>query len=149
MTYSGCSSRESNPQHQGSHAHESNSFYSQQLLVNTGVCVCVCVCVCVRVCVCVPLLVVGEDVVHAEVGRQAPEGAVGRVHGTAAAAAAQGHRVADHRVHAGCAVGELKLLVVQVQIRARALVHTVERYLTDGVLEGSKHNAQVCVCVHF
>lgn len=57
-------------------------------------------------------LVVERDVIHAEVGLQALEGAVGRVHGTAATLAAQGHGVGDGRVHTGRTVRELKCLVV-------------------------------------
>lgn len=56
--------------------------------------------------------VVERDVVHAEVGLQALEGAVGRVHDAAAAVAAHSHRVGDGRVHTGLAVGKLKGLVV-------------------------------------
>lgn len=85
-------------------------------------------------------LVVEWYVVHAEVGLQALEGAVGRVHGTAAAVAAQSHGVGDGRVHAGRTVGKLECLVVKVLVRAHMLVHVAERDLDDGVLEGSKDN---------
>lgn len=88
-------------------------------------------------------LVVERYVIHAEVGLQALEGAVWRVHGTAAAVAAQGHGVGDGGVHAGGAVRELKCLVVRVPVRAHVLVHVAEWYLNDRVLEGAHR------CVHF
>lgn len=80
-------------------------------------------------------LVVEGNVVHAEVGMEALKGAVRRVHGAAAAVAAQGHRVGDHRVDARGAVGQLKGLVVHGAVRAHVLIHIAEGDLEDGVLE--------------
>lgn len=85
-------------------------------------------------------LVVEGDVVHAEVGMEALEGAVRRVHGAAAAVAAQGHRVGHHGVDAGRAVGQLEGLVVHSAVRAHVLIHIAEGDLEDRVLgrEGCK-----------
>ena len=83
-------------------------------------------------------LVVERYVMNAEVGLQAPKGAVRRGHSTAAAVAAQSHGVGDGRVHAGRTVRELKGLVVQVLVHAHILVHVAERYLKDRVLEESR-----------
>lgn len=80
-------------------------------------------------------LVVEGDVVHAEVGMKALEGAVRRVHGAAAAVAAQGHRVGHHGVDARGAVGQLKGLVVHGAVRAHVLIHVAEGDLEDGVLK--------------
>lgn len=80
-------------------------------------------------------LVVEGDVVHAEVGMEALEGAVRRVHGAAAAVAAQGHWVGHHGVNASGAVGQLKGLVVHIAVRAHVLIHIAERDPENGVLE--------------
>lgn len=79
-------------------------------------------------------LVVEGDVVHAEVGMEALEGAVRRVHGASAAVAAQGHRVGHHGVDAGRAVGQLEGLVVHSAVRAHVLIHIAEGDLEDRVL---------------
>lgn len=78
---------------------------------------------------------VERNVVHAEVGMQALEGAVRCVHGAAAAVAAQGHGVGHRGVNAGGAVGELERLVVHALVRAHVLIHVAEGDLKDGVLE--------------
>lgn len=66
---------------------------------------------------------------------EAPEGAVGRVHDTAAAVAAEGHRVGHHGVNAGGAVRQLKGLVVHSAVRAHVLIDVAVEDLADGVLE--------------
>lgn len=83
------------------------------------------------------VLVVEGDVVHAEVRLQALEGAVGRVHGAAAAVAAQGHGVGDHRVHPRRAARELKSPVEVVLVCTHVLVHFAHGDLQNRVLGGA------------
>ncbi len=71
-------------------------------------------------------LVVERYVIHAEVGLQALEGAVRCVHGTAAAVAAQSHRVGDGRVHTRRTVRKLKRLVVKVPACAHMLTNIAD-----------------------
>lgn len=66
---------------------------------------------------------------------EALEGAVRRVHDTAAAVAAQSHWIGHHGVDAGGAVRQLEGLVVHGAICAHMLIDIAIEDLADGVLE--------------
>lgn len=65
---------------------------------------------------------------------EALESAVRRVHDTAAAVAAQSHRVGHHGVDARGTVGQFEGLVVHSTVRAHMLIDVAVEDLADRVL---------------